>query len=526
MNKNYALIYKKILIVSLLFVTVNTIMAQHTFSIVAVDPVTGEIGSAGATCLDIDDLNGEEGALVISDIIRGVGGIHTQAAFTFQSQAQARARMEAGDSPQQILNWIMANDPGYNSRQYGIVDLIGGPGGTPRVVGFTGSSNGSVANHIVGSNYAIAGNILISQDVLDDMETGFLNTSGTLADKLMGALQGAKRIGAQTSCSSNQTSSKSAFLRVAKVEDLYTNYGHLTVDLNVSKTNFAEDPIDVLQTTYDFYLNNPGFTCNNTVTSYPFTESFESGLGLWEQNDVDLSHVGNTDFDWIRDSGGTPTSNTGPSNASDGTFYLYTEATGANVGNPTKRAVLNSPCLNLSSIPEIPTLSFDYHMFGANIGNLAVRVNDGTGWKTIWLLNGAQGNQWNAAEISLIDYVGQTIQIRMDSTTGVGAGGDVAIDNISVYSDGLLSVDDVNQGTIGIYPNPTSDKVNITMSNNATISKLEVYDILGKKLISKQVPQGATTYSLSMQAFQNGIYIIKAYNNESIVKLKKIIVSK
>ena len=32
--------------------------AQHTFSIVAVDPVTGEIGSAGATCLDIDDLNG------------------------------------------------------------------------------------------------------------------------------------------------------------------------------------------------------------------------------------------------------------------------------------------------------------------------------------------------------------------------------------------------------------------------------------------------------------------------------------
>ena len=53
--------------------------AQHTFSIVAVDAITGEIGSAGATCLDIDDLGGEEGALVISDIIRGVGAIHSQA---------------------------------------------------------------------------------------------------------------------------------------------------------------------------------------------------------------------------------------------------------------------------------------------------------------------------------------------------------------------------------------------------------------------------------------------------------------
>ena len=268
---------------TLLIVLLTSVLshAQHTFSIVAVDPVTGEIGSAGATCLDIDDLNGEEGALVISDIILGVGGIHTQSFFTFEIQAQARARMEAGDSPQEILDWLMTNDSQHQTRQYGIVDLIGGPGGTPRAVGFTGSSNGGFANHIVGPNYAIQGNILLSQDVLDDMETGFLDTEGTLADKLMAAMQGAKRIGAQTSCTSNQTSSKSAFLRVANVEDLYTNYGHLTVDLNVSKTDFAEDPIDVLQTTYDFYLNNPGFECSNTVTSYPYSESFETDLGLW-----------------------------------------------------------------------------------------------------------------------------------------------------------------------------------------------------------------------------------------------------
>ena len=241
-------------IFSLLFLLSFSTYAQHTFSIVAADPVTGEIGSAGATCLDIDDLNGEEGALVISDIILGIGGIHTQSFFTFQIQAIARTRMEAGDSPQEILDWLMVNDSQHQTRQYGIVDLIGGPGGTPRALGFTGSNNGSIANHIVGPNYAIQGNILISQDVLDDMETGFLNTTGTLADKLMAAMQGAKRIGAQTSCTSNQTSSKSAFLRVAKVEDLFTNYGHLTVDLNVSKTAFAEDPIDVLQSTFDFYL--------------------------------------------------------------------------------------------------------------------------------------------------------------------------------------------------------------------------------------------------------------------------------
>lgn len=67
---------------------------------------------------------------------------------------------------------------------------------------------------------------------------------------------------------------KSAFLRVANVADLYHNYGHLTTDLNLSKTAFAEDPIDVLQITYDFYLNNPGTTCTETVTSFPYKESF------------------------------------------------------------------------------------------------------------------------------------------------------------------------------------------------------------------------------------------------------------
>lgn len=492
--------------------------AQHTFSIVAVDPVTGEIGSAGATCLDIDDLNGEEGALVISDIILGVGGIHTQSFFTFEIQAQARARMEAGDSPQEILDWLMDNDSQHQTRQYGIVDLIGGAGGTPRSVAFTGSSNGSFANHIVGPNYAIQGNILLSQDVLDDMETGFLETSGTLADKLMAAMQGAKRIGAQTSCTSNQTSSKSAFLRVANVEDMYTNYGHLTVDLNVSRTAFAEDPIDVLQTTYDFYLNNPGTTCDDTVTSYPYTESFETDLGLWEQNDNDLSHVGNTDFDWTRDSDGTPTNNTGPSDATDGDFYLYTEATGTNVGNPTKRAVLNSPCFDLSSITETPTLTFDYHMFGTNVGNMAVRVNDGTGWTTIWLLNGNQGNQWETATISLEEYAGQTIQIRMDSTTGVGQRGDVAIDNIMLSSE-VLSLDELALEEITIYPNPIQDVLTID-SPRAAVQQVKIYDIKGSLVSGKTI--NSQNIQLNVSTLKSAVYFVEI-STESGTTVKRIV---
>jgi len=509
------------LILFLLLVS-TSIYGQHTFSIVAVDPATGEIGSAGATCLDIDDLGGEEGALVISDIILGIGAINTQAFWSPVNQNAARTRMEMGDSPQQIIDWLIANDPAsgtINSRQYGVVDLLNGIGGTPRSAAFTGSGNSSVANDITGPNYSIQGNILISQAVLDDMETGFLNTSGTLADKLMAAMQGAKRIGADNRCTSNQTSSKSAFLRVAKIDDLYSNYGHLTVDLNVSKTNFAEDPIDILQDTYNFYLSNPGTNCTTTVSSFPYAESFESGLGLWTQNDMELSQVGNTDFDWTINSGSTPTANTGPSSASDGSSYIYTEASGNNVGNPTKRAVLNSPCFDFTNETGI-NMTFDYHIFGSNIGNLAIRVNNGSGWNTIWLLDETQGNQWNTVTLSLNDYINQTIQLRIDSTTGIGVSGDIAVDNLIIEQ--ALSIEEQeNLDTVDIYPNPTTKFFTIK-SQGIDINRAEIYDVHGRLIISKTV-NSENHHQVDISNIMSGVYFVKlisdtGYSIKQLVK--------
>jgi uncharacterized Ntn-hydrolase superfamily protein len=503
----------KLFLVLALLCATGILQAQHTFSIVAVDPATGEIGSAGATCLDIDDLGGEEGALVISDIILGIGAINTQAFWHPTNQIAARERMELGDSPQEIIDWLIANDPApgtIDSRQYGVVDLIGGAGGTPRSAGFTGNTNSPVANHITGPNYSIQGNILISQEVLDDMETGFLNTNGTLADKLMAAMQGAKRIGADNRCTNNETSSKSAFLRVAKVEDLFTNYGHLTVDLNVSKTDFAEDPIDVLQTTYDFYLNNPGTTCATTVTEYPYTESFETDLGQWEQNDIDLSHVGNTDFDWTRNSGETPTTSTGPTAATDGDFYLYTEATGSNVGFPTKRAVLNSPCFDFTGLVQ-SGLTFSYHMLGSNTGNLAVRVNDGSGWTTIWLVEGSQGDQWNTASIDLSAYTDQTIQLRMDSTTGLGERSDVAIDNIRVVSD-ILGVSDPVLSSVTVNPNPTTGIFTI-VSPTVAIKRVTVYDLNGRT-VAQQEFHTSKNYQMDIAKLNTALYFVKIETEE------------
>ncbi|MDZ4758693.1 MAG: DUF1028 domain-containing protein [Bacteroidota bacterium] len=221
--------------------------SQHTFSIVAIDSLTGEIGSAGATCGDSIIWPGTPGAKIISDLIPGKGAIHTQAYYNPSNQANAHAKMVAGFSPQAIIKWLEENDTDFDSsiRQYGIVDYNSGH---PRSAAFTGSQCNNYKNHNLGANYSIQGNILLGQQILDSMENRFKNTKGTLADKLMAALQGANVVGADTRCKPNGTSSLSAFLRMAKPTDSANN---IYIDLNIAGTKTGTEPIDELQKKYN-----------------------------------------------------------------------------------------------------------------------------------------------------------------------------------------------------------------------------------------------------------------------------------
>lgn len=236
--------------------------SQHTFSIVAVDTLTGEIGSAGATCGDSIIWPGTSGAYIISDILPGVGAIHSQSFWLASNQVNARVQMQQGGSPNQIISWLAANDVQNNpqSRQYGVVDYNNG---SSRSAAFTGSSCFDYKNHILGPNYAIQGNILLGQQILDSMEYYFLNTNGCLPEKLMAAMNGAKVVGADTRCVVEGTSSLSAFLRMALPTDSYNN---LFLDINVAGTAPNIEPIDVLETKYDQWKNSHISYCDSVST--------------------------------------------------------------------------------------------------------------------------------------------------------------------------------------------------------------------------------------------------------------------
>lgn len=238
----------KTLIVTILLILVAFISnAQDTFSIVAVDSVTGEVGSAGASCVDMDNFPGYTDDF-LGELFPNVGAINTQAWYHPTNQANARTRMNLGDTPSQIIQWLVDNDVSNQPqlRQYGIVAMVNG---SPESAAHTGISTDDYKNHVLGSNYSIQGNILLGQEVLDSMESRFLAAPGDLACKLMAALQGAKRVGADIRCTSNGTSSLFAFVKVAQPNDIFGSPSFL-VSVRTSDGDGIE-PIDTLQTLFD-----------------------------------------------------------------------------------------------------------------------------------------------------------------------------------------------------------------------------------------------------------------------------------
>ncbi|OJJ17535.1 hypothetical protein BKI52_27110 [marine bacterium AO1-C] len=202
-------------------------------------------------------------------------------------------------------------------------------------------------------------------------------------------------------------------------------------------------------TTYEFQVktncasNASAYSASSTFTTtaptscisaFPYSESFESGLGDW------TNATSGDDINWTRDSGGTPSSNTGPSTGSNGSYYMYVEASGNGTGYPDKVAILNSPCFDISAMNN-PTFKFDYHMYGSRVNNLKLEVstNSGSSWTQVFTKSGNQGNNWLSESIDLNSYKGSNVSFRFTVTTGNGSSGwqsDIAIDYVRVEAGG------------------------------------------------------------------------------------------
>ncbi|WP_299367455.1 M14 family zinc carboxypeptidase [Winogradskyella sp.] len=222
--------------------------------------------------------------------------------------------------------------------------------------------------------------------------------------------------------------------------------------------------------------------CTGTViSSFPYSETFDSGIGDWTQDSGD-------DGDWSLDANGTDSNETGPSDDITGNGnYFYTEASTAGLGS-NATVVLTSPCYVLSD-PAFDNFSFYYHMYGTNVGSLDLEISsdNGTNWTNVFSQSGNLGNAWNAQNIDLTSYIGQTVKFRFIGTTGNGWSSDIAIDQISIGSipahcDSQATDTNLYLGIAGVQLNTINNTSTAQLytdytSVSTTLSKSTNYDI-------------------------------------------------
>jgi uncharacterized Ntn-hydrolase superfamily protein len=173
--------------------------ALATWSVIAVDLATGRIVIASATCVNRDDafLRGVQAVVVPG---KGVAACQAAVDGTHANQMLVFTELQKGTDPAKIIE-MLAQDPAFQSRQFGILDLTG------RSAGHSGLTNGYVSQDIQGRvpgtqiYYSIQGNILRPGEVVPNAVKAFLNTNGALTDRVMAAMDAADASGGDSRCS-------------------------------------------------------------------------------------------------------------------------------------------------------------------------------------------------------------------------------------------------------------------------------------------------------------------------------------
>jgi uncharacterized Ntn-hydrolase superfamily protein len=155
---------------------------KSTFSIVAADLQAGEVGCA------VQSKYFSVGS-VVPWARAGVGAAATQAAGVAIYGARALEELDRGASPEDALERVLADDPGRETRQLGLVTADG------RAAAFTGADCNDWAGHRVGAGFAAQGNILAGEAVVDEMARAFEKTVGPLAHRLVAALEAGQAAG-------------------------------------------------------------------------------------------------------------------------------------------------------------------------------------------------------------------------------------------------------------------------------------------------------------------------------------------
>ncbi len=258
----------------------------------------------------------------------------------------------------------------------------------------------------------------------------------------------------------------------------------------------------------------------------PMVESFDlvnDGATGDLSNGWHVETVGGSFYQWQGETGATGSFGTGPNNDNSGTgTYMYTEASSGGTGDET---YLVSPCMSLDGLTS-PQLSYWYHKWGANMGDLYLDVFSDGVWNlkvdsVIGESHLAATDPWRQQVVDLTSYANKYIILRFRGVRGTGLEGDMGIDDIEIYQPLPF-----NAGVTAILSPVTScsldsiNPVSIELTNFGfdTITSIMVsYSLNGNTAVTETINATILPYTTISHEFadsvglSNGLHSLKVY---------------
>jgi uncharacterized Ntn-hydrolase superfamily protein len=244
----------------------NRFPFAHTYSIVARDPLNGDMGAA------VQSHWFSTGSVVIWGEA-GVGVVATQSMVELSYGPLGIELMRAGNTAGQALQSLLANDPGCDLRQVAMVDSHGA------VSSHTGQRCIPAAGHTAGEGFSVQANMMLNDTVWPAMADAYRNSSGSLTQRLLGALEAAQAAGGDI------RGQQSAAILVVKGSSSGRSWAERLVDLRVEDHPAPVAELRRLLTVHSAYaLMNRGDEQLAEGDIEGALASYSSAAGLYPHN--------------------------------------------------------------------------------------------------------------------------------------------------------------------------------------------------------------------------------------------------
>lgn len=240
-----------------------------TFSLCAIDPVTGQSGAAVTTRVPFV-------GRAVPWVRAGIGAVCTQASTMVEYGVRGLDLMAKGVEPKDAIAQLLATDEARESRQLGMIDMNG------RSAAHTGKGNNAWAGSRQGLNYTVQANIMVGPDVVEAVATTFEASEGSgmpLAERMILALEAGQATGGDSRWGNLQ----SAAIRVADPNDPGRGNDYIALAIEVGE---HAEPVGEMKRIYYTTQRRLGYRAFSQVEGPDVVElkRMLHALGVWRSS--------------------------------------------------------------------------------------------------------------------------------------------------------------------------------------------------------------------------------------------------